>query len=769
MQKNLGYRYFRHIMLVLTILTLVLYIPYAILLYNTSEKSIFNNIQDSNQNLFGQLEKNYDYYSDTIKQISSGMFWQPDVQTLLYSPTASVTDYQSVATNIVLPIIYSNPNIHSVSIYNAAKNEIFTFNSSLDFNVDKFMEDISNTPDISVLEPVVNKLEYNVKGTLLEENIVSYFMFQFSGPSDDSFLVMNLYADSLLSSVGAQDGSTTDLSTFLVGNNQIIAAEVVSPEKAQAHEQLLNSFLDKMDGLNTSGYYVDEIDKVQYIMSYAKLGNSANSFVIIQNYDDVFAEISALSKSFVIIFIIMSALAVVLVIVIARYLYRPIAKTYAFFTKQADKYNISSSNKANELEVITDIFNMASQELQNVSSKASILRPHAVEHNLQRLLLNSDAKSIEHFKKTLPLYWISNNDNYFKVLLIRPVAIDRTIAISEVDDLLMYAVSNLSEELLSDEFHTASFRQSPDVLVIVISGKDEGGEINEQQLLDICDEVTKTIRKHFRFATTIAISETCDGRLELSAAYEEAMIALSYEYLLGFTVITPEQYALNENNTLNSYNSDLDKRLAIAIKQHNLSEIKVVVAEIMANISTFNCNNALVHSSTLLINLHRSIVQHSLEESSQHDLAFNNAFKRLANERYIKDAFAAIYDYLEQFYSEEETVTSSSDEMFVGMVMEFIHQNYTDPNLTSSMIADSMSISSRYLAKKFKSLTDTTLTDYIVSFRLKQAVNLLENTNESVNAIAEKVGIDNASYFYKLFKKAYGCTPREFIDRRDAK
>ena len=50
---------------------------------------------------------------------------------------------------------------------------------------------------------------------------------------------------------------------------------------------------------------------------------------------------------------------------------------------------------------------------------------------------------------------------------------------------------------------------------------------------------------------------------------------------------------------------------------------------------------------------------------------------------------------------------------------------------------------------------------------MKKAASLLLNTSSSINDIAEQVGIDNVNYFYKLFKKAYGCTPREFPEYRE--
>jgi YesN/AraC family two-component response regulator len=46
--------------------------------------------------------------------------------------------------------------------------------------------------------------------------------------------------------------------------------------------------------------------------------------------------------------------------------------------------------------------------------------------------------------------------------------------------------------------------------------------------------------------------------------------------------------------------------------------------------------------------------------------------------------------------------------------------------------------------------------------RIKKAVEWIEKTKLSISSIIEKVGFDNLSYFYKLFKKKYGVTPKEY-------
>ena len=52
-----------------------------------------------------------------------------------------------------------------------------------------------------------------------------------------------------------------------------------------------------------------------------------------------------------------------------------------------------------------------------------------------------------------------------------------------------------------------------------------------------------------------------------------------------------------------------------------------------------------------------------------------------------------------------------------------------------------------------------TLVEYINSSRMKRAAGMPTQSNLSITAIAEKVGIYDVNYFTKIFKKAYQMTP----------
>lgn len=94
-------------------------------------------------------------------------------------------------------------------------------------------------------------------------------------------------------------------------------------------------------------------------------------------------------------------------------------------------------------------------------------------------------------------------------------------------------------------------------------------------------------------------------------------------------------------------------------------------------------------------------------------------------------------------------------------LLGYISANYTRP-LTIKEAADFCGYSPSYFMRFFKSFTGATFVDYLNTYRLDKACQLLLNTDDSILDISEKVGFDNHSYFIRIFKRQYQITPHQY-------
>lgn len=97
-----------------------------------------------------------------------------------------------------------------------------------------------------------------------------------------------------------------------------------------------------------------------------------------------------------------------------------------------------------------------------------------------------------------------------------------------------------------------------------------------------------------------------------------------------------------------------------------------------------------------------------------------------------------------------------------GLVVKFlkyIDDNYRDATLTEA--AGLLFCDPSWLSREIKKKTGKNYTDLIRERRLSQSVFYLKNTNMKISEIAEAIGYNNISYFYRIFFEAYNMTPKE--------
>jgi ligand-binding sensor domain-containing protein/signal transduction histidine kinase/DNA-binding response OmpR family regulator len=107
-------------------------------------------------------------------------------------------------------------------------------------------------------------------------------------------------------------------------------------------------------------------------------------------------------------------------------------------------------------------------------------------------------------------------------------------------------------------------------------------------------------------------------------------------------------------------------------------------------------------------------------------------------------------------------IIESSDEEFLNKVLELLEKNITNTDFNVNQFASEIGMSTPVFYKKIKALTGLTVNNFVKSFRLKRAAQLLEQNAGTVYEISYLVGFNDAKYFSKEFRKQFGQSPTEY-------
>lgn len=110
------------------------------------------------------------------------------------------------------------------------------------------------------------------------------------------------------------------------------------------------------------------------------------------------------------------------------------------------------------------------------------------------------------------------------------------------------------------------------------------------------------------------------------------------------------------------------------------------------------------------------------------------------------------------------TCNRQQDDALIGECQTWIAQHYETASPVQAMIERS-GLGERSFNRRFKRATGMSPMAYVHSLRLEESKHLLETTADPVEAVAEAVGYEDASFFGRLFRRQVGLTPAQYRRR----
>ena len=95
-------------------------------------------------------------------------------------------------------------------------------------------------------------------------------------------------------------------------------------------------------------------------------------------------------------------------------------------------------------------------------------------------------------------------------------------------------------------------------------------------------------------------------------------------------------------------------------------------------------------------------------------------------------------------------------------ILEYIRNNFADPELSISKVADIFGFNKKYISALFVKNLDVKFTDYLAKIRIDHAVDILRREKLSVSDLAERCGFADPFYFSKVFKRITGVSPSQY-------
>lgn len=327
-------------------------------------------------------------------------------------------------------------------------------------------------------------------------------------------------------------------------------------------------------------------------------------------------------------------------------------------------------------------------------------------------------------------------------------------------------ITSISQEVINQ--HTYGLIEAIDESEYVILLSFEN-IYSQQYIRDACRSLIVSLRQNIEKYTNLTVSFSI-GKIvrhpsAIADVYQRARQNMSLSYLTGKSSLISESDGGETRSGMSTLTSEDDRRLTAAIASQNedacMEGLNAIFERLVhQRADRTSCQIVciellnLLSRSTLSIPLCEEVRQFSDQRKSS-ILASEN----IADNRQL---IMETYHELFRFFKDNGDLSSYSRHTL--RAIDYIRKHYMH-ELSLDGVAEVLNINKSYLSRLFSSDCKKSFTEYVTSYRMEQAKKLLLQ-GVPIREAAEQVGMENMSYFFRVFKSYTGCTPQQYCEKR---
>lgn len=280
--------------------------------------------------------------------------------------------------------------------------------------------------------------------------------------------------------------------------------------------------------------------------------------------------------------------------------------------------------------------------------------------------------------------------------------------------------------------------------------------------------ILEVLETEFGITITVAISRVYTSPLQLPHAMGDVNMIFEYLQLMGEDQPITTYDELRHPHIAPSSTSfiDLETRLLGCIRAADFAGMRRVLHELIGNefgdskptIDTFRFRiYGVVNTLLYLMNDVRSVVGNDIINKI-------DPGPKLTSAETLDEIVTVMDDIITSLELNASQNHPPTTPAWVHKVYEYVTQNFRDPDVTVSSIADRFSMTPTYCSKVFREHYNLRLFDCIQRKRL-DAAKALMSTEMSLKDIAAETGFSSALTMSRAFKRYEGAAPNKLREQ----
>ena len=373
--------------------------------------------------------------------------------------------------------------------------------------------------------------------------------------------------------------------------------------------------------------------------------------------------------------------------------------------------------------------------------------------------LKDSESSIEAIERE---YGIEFKDGYFQCLHIKLDIIEKTQEFGDDSNSIQNKLILVFKEIFNDCCYQVLVDLSFGSILIGINYA-ETQENNIHNCIKKYFEYAKNIIDLFiGFKITIGVGKPYKNIWDFKKSESEANEAINCRIVEGIDrVIYWGRLNLPAGIINESRRKQILERLAKDFEILDVEDFEKCIKELFVLVinrfSPVEMYNLLEQIQELFFEREADLIQEFYNENylrKQIHFALTNAIS-------IKDLENAIREPIVQAMKKFLEDVKKRNAKPIRLAISYIEDNYAK-QIKLEDIAGEVNLNPVYFSNIFKKEIGVNFIDYLTSYRIKKAKELLSSSSKNVNEVAFSVGYTDPRYFSKTFKKIVGIKPMEY-------
>ncbi|MGG1517420.1 AraC family transcriptional regulator [Paenibacillus oryzisoli] len=307
--------------------------------------------------------------------------------------------------------------------------------------------------------------------------------------------------------------------------------------------------------------------------------------------------------------------------------------------------------------------------------------------------------------------------------------------------------------------------------------RQEGGAREKQLQLKIkmmADRAKGWVDEYLKFTVTIGIAEIVQDAEALPNAFKQAVTALERKVSLGpdLVYIYDAQW---DTVAAGAGMPALLKSMSEAAQLFRIGnpEWEGLLLQAFSTMSSgiYAQRDLAALMERLKADIEQEIAELPLEFQEHWRSAGATHVQAIPDDfEWVGDAQAKAIPLLHEAQGELQGLRMNREQYtLASSVKAYVAEHYANPDISLAQVSDEFAVNVKTLSRIFKEEIGEKFVDYLARIRMDHAKQLLEETAEPVQEIAEKVGYLYPMSFIRVFKKIVGTTPGDYRKAMDVR